>query len=152
MGLLDHSRDSRFRSPNTPPYPPPRPQLLHPRHWKRGLVCEKLCELRQPSSPGVCYFAQWRMARHRFPGNKSRCLVAALPHRGYRLTSIRSGGFCGSEADRLSQAWHISEGLGVVFLEDTDQIAPASAQYDQTCQQWNNYQQHAVYAKTDSGL
>ena len=52
----------------------------------------------------------------------------------------------------LLQAWHISEGLGVVFLEDSDKIAPAVPEYDRTCQQWTDYYQHAAYSKTDSGL
>ena len=58
----------------------------------------------------------------------------------------------GMELIMLLQAWHISEGLGVVFLEDTDKIAPATPEYDRTCQQWKDYYQHAAYLKTDSGL
>ena len=52
----------------------------------------------------------------------------------------------------MQQSWHISQGLGAVFLEDIDNIAPATPEFDRVCQQWKSYQQRAVYAKDDSGL
>lgn len=50
-------------------------------------------------------------------------------------------------------AWHISEGLGMQFLEMPDKITyPPTEEYQRTCTNWNNYAKNAFYKKHDSGL
>lgn len=50
-------------------------------------------------------------------------------------------------------AWHISEGLGMQFVESPDQITfPPQSEYEETCTNWNNYAKTAFYQKHDSGL
>jgi Multicopper oxidase len=52
-------------------------------------------------------------------------------------------------------AWHISEGLGVQFLEAKDQIKLPDSNWQQTCTHWKNYYNGTpppVYLKDDSGL
>ncbi|KAI9664629.1 MAG: hypothetical protein M1821_006075 [Bathelium mastoideum] len=49
-------------------------------------------------------------------------------------------------------AWHISEGLGLDFLEAASQVPAPSAQFNTTCNNWNTYQQNAIYKQDDSGL
>lgn len=53
----------------------------------------------------------------------------------------------------LKQAWHISEGLGVQFLESKNQFPPYPADYAQTCDSWSSYYNgNPKYLKNDSGL
>ncbi|KAK1091678.1 laccase, multicopper oxidase, benzenediol:oxygen oxidorectuctase [Friedmanniomyces endolithicus] len=50
-------------------------------------------------------------------------------------------------------AWHVSEGLGVQFLESPSQITlPDKGQFDSQCSAWNNYYQTAYWKKDDSGI
>ncbi|KAK1020290.1 laccase, multicopper oxidase, benzenediol:oxygen oxidorectuctase [Friedmanniomyces endolithicus] len=50
-------------------------------------------------------------------------------------------------------AWHVSEGLGVQFLESPSQITlPDQSQFDSQCSAWNNYYQTAYWKKDDSGI
>lgn len=50
-------------------------------------------------------------------------------------------------------AWHISEGLGVQFVEAPSQIVmPNQADYDQTCASWDKYYATAYWKKDDSGI
>lgn len=50
-------------------------------------------------------------------------------------------------------AWHISEGLGVQFIESPSSITyPNSADYKKTCDNWNKYAPNMVYQKDDSGI
>ncbi|KAL0256444.1 laccase, multicopper oxidase, benzenediol:oxygen oxidorectuctase [Diplodia seriata] len=50
-------------------------------------------------------------------------------------------------------AWHISEGLGVQFLEAKDQIQGLNtAAWEQTCTKWDSYWKTSKYPKQDSGL
>ena len=50
-------------------------------------------------------------------------------------------------------AWHISEGLGMQFLESPDSmVMPDKTTYDNECSAWSSYYQDAYYQKTDSGI
>ncbi|KAF2400757.1 hypothetical protein EJ06DRAFT_542895 [Trichodelitschia bisporula] len=50
-------------------------------------------------------------------------------------------------------AWHISEGLGVQFLESKSTIKLPDATWQKTCANWNAYYSgNPAYLKTDSGL
>jgi len=50
-------------------------------------------------------------------------------------------------------AWHISEGLGVQFLEAKNQIVlPDANQFNQQCQAWDAFYATSPYQKYDSGL
>ncbi|KAI9654427.1 MAG: hypothetical protein M1831_005393 [Alyxoria varia] len=49
-------------------------------------------------------------------------------------------------------AWHISQGLGVQFLEAKSQIKLPGAQYEQQCDDWKDYYRTALYKQDDSGL
>ncbi|KAK0940481.1 laccase, multicopper oxidase, benzenediol:oxygen oxidorectuctase [Friedmanniomyces endolithicus] len=50
-------------------------------------------------------------------------------------------------------AWHVSEGLGVQFLESPSQITlPDKSQFDSQCSAWNKYYQTAYWKKDDSGI
>lgn len=52
-------------------------------------------------------------------------------------------------------AWHISEGLGLQFLEASPKIAnlPAAGDaWSQQCTSWNNYWKNTPYPKFGSGL
>ena len=51
------------------------------------------------------------------------------------------------------QAWHISEGLGVQFLESKDKFPPYPADYNNVCADWKSYyDNNPAYLKDDSGL
>jgi hypothetical protein len=48
---------------------------------------------------------------------------------------------------------HISEGLGMQFLEEPDKIEmPLRATYDGLCDTWKDFAQGMPYPKEDSGL
>jgi FtsP/CotA-like multicopper oxidase with cupredoxin domain len=49
-------------------------------------------------------------------------------------------------------AWHVSDGLGLQFLESKASIPLGDSAWDQTCANWNTYQKTMPYPKTDSGL
>ena len=50
-------------------------------------------------------------------------------------------------------AWHISEGLGVQFLEAKSQITmPSKSDFESNCESWRAFQAHMPYAKYDTGL
>ena len=49
-------------------------------------------------------------------------------------------------------AWHISQGLGVQFLESKSQINLPGAGFEQQCEDWRGYASGAVYKQDDSGL
>lgn len=75
-------------------------------------------------------------------------IVSASPSLSFCLASLKLT--CVS----LHQAWHISEGLGVQFLESMDTMAvpqPNSA-YTSQCAAWNSYDSRATYKQNDSGL
>lgn len=58
----------------------------------------------------------------------------------------------GADGAVSPQAWHISEGLGVQFLEAKDQIKLPDASWGTTCSNWDKYWGGSIYAKQDSGL
>ena len=49
-------------------------------------------------------------------------------------------------------AWHISEGLGLDFLEAPGSVPAPSSQYQTTCNNWNKYYPNSYYKKDDSGI
>ncbi|GAM83354.1 hypothetical protein ANO11243_013410 [Dothideomycetidae sp. 11243] len=50
-------------------------------------------------------------------------------------------------------AWHISEGLGVQFLEAKNQIVlPSTGTFDTQCSNWKSFEKGAPYPQDDSGL
>lgn len=50
-------------------------------------------------------------------------------------------------------AWHISEGLGVQFLESPSTMTlPDAGQFEEQCSAWKAYEATMPYAKYDSGL
>jgi len=49
-------------------------------------------------------------------------------------------------------AWHISEGLGVQFLEAKNKIKLPGASYTDQCNAWKSYYANAIYKQDDSGL
>lgn len=50
-------------------------------------------------------------------------------------------------------AWHISEGLGVQFLEAPSQMTlPDATQFNQQCADWKAYEATTLYPQDDSGL
>jgi len=50
-------------------------------------------------------------------------------------------------------AWHVSEGLGMQFVESPDKIQyPPASEFSQTCNNWNSYYKNAFWKKHDSGL
>lgn len=50
-------------------------------------------------------------------------------------------------------AWHISQGLGVQFLEAKDSIVlPDQTQFDNQCAAWRKYSATMAYPQTDSGI
>jgi len=50
-------------------------------------------------------------------------------------------------------SWHISEGLGVQFLESKSTIELPDSAWHQTCTNWDAYYNgNPVYLKDDSGL
>lgn len=56
-------------------------------------------------------------------------------------------------ADILPPASHISEGLGVQFLEAKNSIVlPDATQFNQQCADWKAYSATALWQKQDSGL
>ena len=55
---------------------------------------------------------------------------------------------------KLTQAWHVGEGLGVQFLERESEIASTMSlsTLDAPCKAWDNYAPTEYYVKDDSGL
>ncbi|KAK5148967.1 hypothetical protein LTR04_000259, partial [Oleoguttula sp. CCFEE 6159] len=49
-------------------------------------------------------------------------------------------------------AWHVSEGLGVQFLESKSSIPNPGADYTRVCNNWKTYEKTMAYPKSDSGL
>ncbi|MCJ1362124.1 hypothetical protein MMC16_001226 [Acarospora aff. strigata] len=83
--------------------------------------------------------------------NPPRRDSATLPGGGWLVIAFRADN-PGAWLMHCHIAWHISDGLGVTFLEGIDSIAPAPADYDPTCRDWTSYYKHAAYLKIDSGL
>jgi hypothetical protein len=50
-------------------------------------------------------------------------------------------------------AWHISQGLGVQFLEAKNSIAmPDSGQFNNQCSKWRSYAATSLFPQNDSGV
>jgi hypothetical protein len=50
-------------------------------------------------------------------------------------------------------AWHVSEGLGVQFLESKSTIKQPDQAWEETCANWRSYYNgNPVYLQVDSGL
>lgn len=71
----------------------------------------------------------------------------------YHTLSRDGANFALSRLMHCHIAWHISEGLGVQFLEAKNQISlPDQAQFTQQCQNWKQYATHMAFPQIDSGL
>ncbi|GAB7364083.1 hypothetical protein MBLNU230_g4635t1 [Neophaeotheca triangularis] len=78
--------------------------------------------------------------------------TAILPGGGWLALAFESNN-PGAWLMHCHLAWHISEGLGVQFLEEPDQIEMPNAQeYEKTCTNWKEYEKNMFYPKDDSGL
>lgn len=50
-------------------------------------------------------------------------------------------------------AWHISEGLGVQFIESKSTIKmPDQSTFNSQCDDWRSYSKSMAYPQIDSGL
>ena len=78
--------------------------------------------------------------------------TATLPGGGWLAMAFNSNN-PGAWLMHCHIAWHISEGLGVQFVEAPGSIVyPDSAAYQQTCKNWKAYEPTAYWQKDDSGL
>jgi len=83
--------------------------------------------------------------------NPPRRDVALLPAGGWLALAFQTDN-PGAWLMHCHIAWHISEGLGVQFLESKSTINLPDATWETTCSNWDKYWQHPVWPKTDSGL
>ncbi|KAF2720149.1 multicopper oxidase [Polychaeton citri CBS 116435] len=78
--------------------------------------------------------------------------TAVLPGGGWLAIAFNSNN-PGTWLLHCHIAWHISEGLGLQFVESPSQISLANkGQYDQVCTDWNAFEPTMPYIKDDSGL
>lgn len=83
--------------------------------------------------------------------NPTRRDVALLPGGGWMAIAFPTDN-PGAWLMHCHIAWHISEGLGVQFLEAKDQIKLPDASWGTTCSNWDKYWDGSIYPKQDSGL
>ncbi|KAG9688980.1 laccase precursor, partial [Aureobasidium melanogenum] len=84
--------------------------------------------------------------------NPPRRDTATLPASGWLVVAFEANN-PGAWLMHCHIAWHISEGLGVQFLEAKNQISlPDQAQFTQQCQNWKQYATHMAFPQIDSGL
>ncbi|KAL8821166.1 MAG: hypothetical protein Q9191_007366 [Dirinaria sp. TL-2023a] len=84
--------------------------------------------------------------------NPTRRDVAFLPSKGWLVIAFPTDN-PGAWLMHCHIGFHISEGLGVQFLESKSQFPPFPADYDKTCADYNAYYNNdPVYKKNDSGL
>ncbi|KAK7518617.1 putative multicopper oxidase, type 1 [Phyllosticta citriasiana] len=83
--------------------------------------------------------------------NPTRRDSAILPARGWLAIAFPTDN-PGSWLMHCHIANHISEGLGVQFLESKDKIRLPGPDYQRTCANWDKYWATSIYPKTDSGL
>ena len=84
--------------------------------------------------------------------NPPRRDTATLPGGGWLAIAFSSNN-PGAWLMHCHIAWHISEGLGVQFLESPSQIVmPNQAEFDNTCNNYKAYYKNAYWKKDDSGL
>lgn len=84
--------------------------------------------------------------------NPPRRDVALLPAGGYLVIAFPTDN-PGAWLMHCHIAFHVSEGLGVQFLESVGSIPAPPADYAQTCADWKTYYDgNPAYKKDDSGL
>jgi hypothetical protein len=84
--------------------------------------------------------------------NPPRRDTATLPANGWLVLAFPANN-PGAWLMHCHIAWHISEGLGVQFLEAKNSISlPDQGQFDQQCQSWSEYSTHMAFPQIDSGL
>ncbi|KAF2812433.1 putative multicopper oxidase, type 1 [Mytilinidion resinicola] len=83
--------------------------------------------------------------------NPTRRDVALLPGGGWLAIAFPTDN-PGAWLMHCHIAWHISEGLGVQFLEAKSQITLPGSDWDTQCTDWKTYYENPVYEKIDSGL
>jgi FtsP/CotA-like multicopper oxidase with cupredoxin domain len=78
--------------------------------------------------------------------------TATLPGGGWMAIAFPSNN-PGSWLLHCHIAWHVSEGLGMQFVESPEKIVmPPASEFEQTCTNWNAYYKNAFWKKVDSGL
>ncbi|KAK0664932.1 Laccase-3 [Lasiodiplodia hormozganensis] len=84
--------------------------------------------------------------------NPTRRDVSLLPANGWMAIAFPTDN-PGSWLMHCHIAWHISQGLGVQFLEAKDQIKGLNdPAWQKTCKNWDAYWKNTIYPKQDSGL
>ena len=84
--------------------------------------------------------------------NPPRRDVTFLPGRGWVVIAFPTDN-PGAWLMHCHIAWHISQGLGVQFLEAKDQIRLPGPAWHDTCSRWKDYYNDSpAYHKEDSGL
>ncbi|KAF2460474.1 laccase [Lineolata rhizophorae] len=84
--------------------------------------------------------------------NPPRRDVALLPGRGWMAIAFQSDN-PGSWLLHCHIAWHISEGLGVQFLESKEKMPLPDGEWERVCTNWETYfNDYSIYPKQDSGL
>jgi len=86
--------------------------------------------------------------------NPPRRDTSTLPSEGWLALAFEANN-PGAWLMHCHIAWHISEGLGVQFLEAKSQIAMSSAQtsaFTSQCSAWNTYAKKMAWPQEDSGL
>ncbi|KAK4988900.1 laccase, multicopper oxidase, benzenediol:oxygen oxidorectuctase [Elasticomyces elasticus] len=84
--------------------------------------------------------------------NPPRRDTASLPGGGWLALAFETNN-PGAWLMHCHIAWHISEGLGVQFLEAKDSITmPDQTAFSNTCSKWKSFEANMPYAKEDSGL
>ncbi|KAK6438685.1 laccase, multicopper oxidase, benzenediol:oxygen oxidorectuctase [Oleoguttula sp. CCFEE 5521] len=84
--------------------------------------------------------------------NPPRRDTATLPGGGWLAIAYPSNN-PGTWLAHCHIAWHVSEGLGVQFVETPSQVTlPDSAAYKKTCDNWKAYVPTSYWKKDDSGL
>ncbi|THW46308.1 putative multicopper oxidase, type 1 [Aureobasidium pullulans] len=84
--------------------------------------------------------------------NPPRRDTATLPASGWLVLAFPANN-PGSWLMHCHIAWHISEGLGVQFLEAKNQIVlPDEGQFTSQCSSWKQYTANMAFPQIDSGL
>ncbi|KAK0377236.1 multicopper oxidase [Colletotrichum limetticola] len=101
---------------------------------------------------GVRFNAQTDVSKLNFK-NPTRRDVTTLPGRGWLVVAFKTDN-PGAWLFHCHIAWHVSQGLSVQFLEQTDKIMDTvrAQDMDDMCNQWQTYSKKAPYPQTDSGL
>jgi hypothetical protein len=81
--------------------------------------------------------------------------TTVLPAWGWLAVAFQTGTNPGAWLFHCHIAWHLSQGLSVLFLEQQANITSAmdvSGALGQTCPAWRTYEPTDPFQKTDSGL